>query len=349
MRFPTLVSSPHLKPPTSVGGVMREVLYALVPGVLALVWLFGFGVIWNIIIAAATAYACEAAMLATRKRPVRMFLADCSALVTAVLLGIALPPLAPWWLTVVGTAFAMVFGKHLYGGLGYNPFNPAMLGYVVLLISFPQHMTQWAAPASLVADPLGPLQSLQVILTGVLPPGHSLDALTAATPLDAVKTGLGMAKTLPEIRSGAIWGALGGKGWVWVNVAFLGGGLYLVARRIIGWPIPAGVLTGLAVPAAVYWSADPSTHPGALFQLVSGAAMIGAFFIATDPVSAATTPRGRLYYGLGIGFITWLIRSFAGYPDGIAFAVLLMNMAAPLIDSYTRPRVYGQSRGGRDD
>lgn len=343
MRFATF-SSPHLKPPASVGGMMRQVLYALIPGTAALIWLFGWGVLWNVVLCTLTAAGAEAAMLRLRQRPVRLFLSDYSVAVTGVLLGLALPPLAPWWLPVVGTAFAVIFGKHLYGGLGYNPFNPAMVGYVVLLISFPREMTQWSAPASVADASLGPWASLVFTFTGALPAGVGIDALTAATPLDAVKTGLSLERTLPEIRSGAIWGPVGGKGWAAVNVAFLAGGLYLVARRIIGWQIPAGVLAGIAVPAAIAWLADPSTQPGVLFHLVSGAAMIGAFFIATDPVSAATTPLGRLYYGAGIGLLTWLIRSFAGYPDGIAFAVLLMNMAAPLIDSYTRPRVYGHRR-----
>ncbi|WP_435101621.1 electron transport complex subunit RsxD [Arhodomonas sp. AD133] len=335
--------SPHLRPPTTVAGTMRAVLYALVPGIIALIGFFGMGVVWQLLLGVTTAVATEAAMLRLRGRPLKQFLNDWSAVVTGVLLAVAIPPIAPWWLIVVGTAFALVFAKHLYGGLGYNPFNPAMVGYVVLLIAFPQIMTHWAAPAGLGGSAPGPLTSLQVILGS-----GGLDGITAATPLDQVKTELGLARTLAEIRQGELWGVLGGRGWSWVNLLFLAGGLGLIATRVIGWRIPVGVLAGIVIPAAVHWSADPSTHPGAWFHLVSGGTMLGAFFIATDPVSAATTPRGRLIYGTGIGALTWLIRTYGGYPDGIAFAVLLMNMAAPMIDAYTRPRVYGhrRERGG---
>jgi electron transport complex protein RnfD len=323
---------------------MRQVLYALIPGALALVWAFGWGVIWNVVLATATAVLSEAVMLHLRGRAIRRFLADYSAAVTGVLIGLALPPLAPWWLPVVGTGFAMVFAKHIYGGLGYNPFNPAMVAYVVLLVSFPRLMTQWSAPVSIADARLGPWASLVFTFTRELPAGVGIDAVTGATPLDAVRTGLRRAQTLPEIRSAPIFTAVGGKGWLTANLAFLAGGVYLLARRIIGWRIPLGVLAGVAAPAAGHWVFDPTTHPGMLFHLASGATMIGAFFIATDPVSAATTPAGRLYYGAGIGLLTWIIRTYGGYPDAIAFSVLLMNMTTPLLDYYTQPRVYGHNR-----
>lgn len=334
-------TSPHLRPPGSVDSLMRQVVYALIPGAVALTVLFGYGVIWNVALAVLTALATEALMLTLRRRPLEPFLSDWSAVVTGVLLGLALPPLAPWWLPVFGTAFALVFGKHLYGGLGFNPFNPAMIGYVVLLISFPRQMTQWAAPMGAGFGSLDLLASLRLTFTGGLPAGVTLDSMTAATPLDAVRTGLASALTPAEIQTGPLWRGPGGWGWNIVNALFFAGGLYLIARRVVGWQIPAGLLAGLALPAAIHWLIDPGGNVGAVFHLASGATMIGAFFIATDPVSAATTPRGRLYYGLGIGLLTWIIRTWAGYPDGLAFAVLLMNMAAPLIDNYTRPRPYG--------
>ncbi len=345
MRFPRY-SSPHLRPPVTVGGTMRQVGYGLIPGALVLVWAFGWGVVWNLILTTATAVGTEALMLRLRRRPVRHFLGDYSAVVTGLLIGLALPPLAPWWLPVVGTAFAMVFAKHIYGGLGYNPFNPAMVAYVVLLISFPRLMTQWSAPAGIADAQLGIWDSLVFTITRELPPELTLDAITGATPLDAVRTGLRDARTLPEIRSVPLFTAFGGQGWWLANLAFLAGGIYLLVRRIIGWRIPVSLLAGIALPAAIHWIGDPTTHPGMIFHLFSGATMIGAFFIATDPVSAATTPQGRLVYGAGIGFLTWLIRTFGGYPDAIAFAVLLMNMTGPLLDHYLRPRVYGHSRGG---
>lgn len=320
---------------------MGEVLLALVPGIAAAAAFFGIGVLVNLAVAAATAVGSEALMLRLRRRPVALSLGDYSALVTAALLALALPPLTPWWVTAVGAAFAIVFGKHLYGGLGYNPFNPAMVGYVVLLISFPKEMTLWQAPAGVMDGPVPAMAALTRVFTGHLPAGMSLDAVSMATPLDTVKTQLGMARTLPEIEAGPLFGAMAGHGWQWINLLFLGGGLWLLGRRIVGWRIPAGVLGGLAAMALVFWAADPDLHPGPLFQLLSGGTMLGAFFIATDPVSAATTPRGRLIYGLGIGVLIYVIRTWGGYPDGIAFAVLLMNMAAPLIDGYTAPRVFG--------
>jgi electron transport complex protein RnfD len=337
VRFDT-GSSPFLPPANSVSAVMREVLLALIPGVAALAVFFGIGVVVNLVIAGLTAMACEAAMLTLRGRPVKPSLGDCSALVTAALLAVALPPVAPWWLTVLAVAFALVFGKHLYGGLGYNPFNPAMVGYVVVLIAFPREMTHWLPPAGVAVQGIGPSETLAAIFSGHAP---AVDALTAATPLDAVKTQLGMARSMHEILRGPLWGVLAGRGWEWVNLTFLAGGLWLLYRQIIGWRIPVGLIATLGLLAGVVWTLGPDRTPGLLFHLFSGGTMLGAFFIATDPVSAATTPRGRLIYGAGIGLITYVIRTWGGYPDGIAFAVLLMNMAAPLIDNYTRPRVFG--------
>ena len=340
MRFKT-ETSPHLPGPGAVNVVMGRVLLALAPGALAMVAFFGWGVLVNIVLACVVALASEAAMLRLRGRPLRPFLTDLSALITAVLLALALPQLAPWWLTTIGVAFALIFGKHIYGGLGYNPFNPAMLGYVVLLISFPREMTLWMPPLTVAADHLSLGQTLQAIFTGHLPHGLTMDSLSMATPLDALKTQLGLDHTVSEIHGGAIWGSLAGKGWEWINLLFLGGGLWMIHKRVIGWQIPLGLLGALGVLAFVFWAGDPDLHGSPLYEWLSGGAMLGAFFVATDPISAATTPRGRLIYGFGIGTLTYVIRTWGGYPDGIAFAVLLMNMAAPLIDNYTRPRVYG--------
>lgn len=342
MLFPR-ASSPHLQPATSVALVMRRVLYALVPGTVACIGLFGWGVLTNVIVATVTALASEALMLRLRRRPVRLFLSDYSAVVTALLLALALPALAPWWLTVVSTAFAIVIAKHLYGGLGYNPFNPAMIGYVVALISFPLPMTQWVTPHA--AQDLDPLQAAQFQFTGQLPPGVPLDAVTAATPLDTIKTRLGLKQTIGEIHQGSTaFGSFGADAWEWVNLAFLAGGLWLLYLGVIRWHIPVGLLGGLALAALVFYVFDRDGYPGPMFHLFGGGAMLGAFFIATDPVTASTTDRGRLIYGAGIGILTYVIRTWGGYPDGIAFAVLLMNMAVPTIDHYTQPRVFGTDK-----
>jgi len=263
--------------------------------------------------------------------------------VTAVLLALALPPLAPWWVTVTGTAFAIVVAKQLYGGLGYNPFNPAMVGYVVLLISFPREMTVWPAADVVSGHYAGILESVRIVFTGQ-PVVASLDAFTGATPLDLMKTQLGLNQTVAEAWVSPVFGDFGGKGWEWLGNGFFIGGLWLLYKRVITWHIPVAVLGSLFLMALVFSAYDPGSYPSPLFHLFSGGAMLGAFFIATDPVSAATTPKGRLVYGAGIGILTYVIRTWGGYPDGIAFAVLLMNMATPTIDYYTQPRVLGQEK-----
>ena len=258
-------------------------------------------------------------------------------MVTGVLLALALPPLAPWWIPVIGSGFAIVVAKQLYGGLGYNPFNPAMAGYVVLLISFPLELGRWTPPF----EPLGLPDTLALVFTGTLPAGITIDGLTQATPMDAVKTQLGLNLTISELSGHGLFGHFGARGWEWINASYLLGGLWLLKSRVIQWQIPVGTLAGLFCLALVFYTVDPDTFASPVFQLFSGASMLGAFFIATDPVSASTTPRGRLIFGAGIGMLTFLIRTWGGYPDGMAFAVLLMNMAAPTIDHYTQPRVFG--------
>ena len=344
MRF-EIAAPPHLRPTTTVTRVMADVLLALLPATVAWVWYFGPGVLFNMAVAAAVAVACEAGCVALRGRDPRQQLADLSALVTAVLLAFCLPPLTPWWITATGAAFAIVFAKQLYGGLGFNPFNPAMAGYVVLLVSFPEELTRWLAPAGfdLAAATPGILDTLHVTVTGNLPEGLRWDAIAGATPLDGLRTGLSQMRTVGEIREGAPFGSLGGRGWEWISNWVAIGGFYLLWRRVIRWHIPVAMLLGLAVPATFWWLLDPGLHPPPTFHLFSGATMLCAFFIATDPVSAATSSVGRLVYGAGIGFLVFVIRSWGGYPDGVGFAVLLMNMAVPAIDQFTRPRTYGHA------
>lgn len=325
---------------------MTRVLLALLPGLLLMLWHFGWGVLSNVAIAVLSALVLEWAMLRARGRPARRALLDGSAVVTALLLALALPPLAPWWLVMVGMVFAIVIAKHLYGGLGYNLFNPAMVGYAALLISFPKWMTLWPLPASLMPDGFGFFAALHFSLSGQLPAELGLDAITGATPLDSLKTGLGLGRSMAEIRGQPQFGLLAGKGWEWVSLGYLAGGLWLVRRKAADWRIPAGFLGALAAISLGFWLVDGARHAAPWLHLMGGATMLGAFFIATDPVTAATTPRGRLLYGAAIGTLVWIIRTYGGYPDGVAFAVLLMNMAVPLIDQYTRPRVYGHGAGG---
>ena len=341
---PPILSSPHVARVNRVDRVMLDLLLALIPGLIAMTWFFGWGTLINCVLAVTFAVAAESIVMRLRGRSPLLALRDLSAVVTAVLFALSVSPTLPWWLTLIGMVFAIVLVKQLYGGLGYNPFNPAMAAYVLLLISYPVAMTTWLAPAGLATQHLSFLQSLQLILTGSLPPELAWDALTSATPLDAMRGQLDLGRTLAQIGDSQTWGWLGGRGWEWVGAAFLLGGLYLLWRRTITWHIPASMLLGLTLTAALFWALDPQTHPDPLFHLFSGAAMLGAFFIATDPVTACTTKIGQLIFGASIGVLVYIIRSWGGYPDAVAFAVLLLNIAAPTIDYYTQPRVFGHGR-----
>ena len=340
MQFATN-SSPHLHGENGVQKVMAQVLLALLPGTAAMWWLFGWGVLINIAIAVATALLSEWLFMRARGRDPWPVLSDLSGVLTAWLLALALPPLLPWWQTVIGSAFAIVIAKQLFGGLGYNPFNPAMAGYVLLLVSFPATMTRWFPPEMLADYSLTLGEALRAVFTSLPPQGQTWDALTSATPLDVMRTELNQNRMISEIRTSPLWGDFGGRGWEWVGNAFLVGGLFLLWRRVISWRIPVSMLGTLLLMAGIFWMIDPATHPFPAFHLFSGAAILGAFFIATDPVSASTTPRGQLIFGALIGFFVFVIRTWGGYPDAVAFAVLLMNMAAPTIDHYTQPKVFG--------
>ncbi len=338
--------SPHIHSGLHVSSLMLQVIAALIPAIVCYTWFFGWGLIINGAIAVLTALASEALMLKLRKRPLKPFLGDGSAVLSALLLAFCIPPLAPWWITVLGVAFALIVGKHLYGGLGYNPFNPAMVGYVMLLISFPLEMTRWMPPFILEQLEIGFIDTLGVIFFSHLPYGLSIDALSAATPLDAMKTDLGLSNTVSEIlANNALFGDFAGTGWEWVGNWLLLGGMYLIYKRVISWQIPLAVIGSLFVISTFFFLMDGDTYPSPLFHIFGGATILAAFFIATDPVSASTTPRGRILYGIGIGVIIYVIRTWGSYPDAVAFAVLLMNMAAPTLDYYTQPRVYGHARG----
>ncbi len=345
MRFEP-ATPPHLRPATSVTRLMADVLLALIPAAVAYIWYFGPGLLFNMIIATAVAMAAESAVLVLRGRRPGPQLADLSVVVTAILLAFALPPLTPWWVTATAAFFAVVFGKQLYGGLGYNPLNPAMVGYVVVLISFPAHMTQWLPPGGFGLAGSRPdfVASLSYVLSGEFPQGISWDVIGGATPLDNVKTQLGLMRTVEEVRTEPLYGVFGAHGWEWINNYIILGGIWLLYRKVIRWQIPVAVLLGLLAPATLFYLIEPGSYPPPSFHLFSGAALLGAFFIATDPVSAATSNKGRLIFGAGIGVLTYVIRTWGGYPDGVAFAVLLMNMAVPAIDHYTVPRSYGREQ-----
>ncbi len=340
MRFDT-GGSPHIRGDNRVSRMMLKVLLALLPAVAVHVWLFGWGIVVQLLLASGAALGMEAAMLHLRRRPVRPFLADLSAVVTAWLLVLSLPPLLPWWATLTGVFFAIVMAKHLYGGLGYNPFNPAMIGFVVLLVAFPREVTGWLLPVGLDGWQPGLTDAARAIFTGRLPAGLSWDAISQATPLDLLRQGVQNHWTMAEIQASPAFGVLAGEGWQWLSLAYALGGLWLLQQRVADWRVPAGVFTAVVALSGPAWLFWPETNPTPIQHLFHGGLMLGAFFIATDPVSGSTTPRGRFLFGLGVGLLVLLIRRWGAYPDGVAFAVLLMNLAVPWIDRYTRPRVFG--------
>ncbi len=322
---------------------MGMVLLTLTPALFVQSIYFGPGLWIQLSLALLTALACEASALAIRHKPLMAPLTDCSVLITATLLAMSMPPLAPWWLIVSAVAFAVLLGKHAFGGLGLNTFNPAMLGYAVLLVSFPKQMTTWLPAQHMQATNLTLSQTAQAIFSDTLPESLTVDILSGASPLAAIKSGLSQRQTIEEIFTQPIFSSLAGQGGQWVSLSILLGGLCLLAMKIIRWQISTGVLLGLGLCAWIMHQLDPGQHAGVLFHLFSGATMLCAFFIATDPVTAATSPRGRFVYGLGIGALTYIIRDFGSYHDGVAFAVLLMNLAVPLIDKFTIPRAYGRA------
>ena len=316
--------TPSMRAARSVPETMGLVLLALLPGVAAMTLFFGPGVLRQIALAVGFALALEAMMLRLRGAPLRPALGDLSAPLAAMLAALALPPTAPWWMNLVGVAAAIVVAKHLFGGLGHNPFNPAMVGVAVVVVAFPYEYTRWIAPGQ-------------------------WDTLAQATPLDLVRQQVRQGFTLAEIRTDPAFGAFGGRGWAWVAGAYALGGAFLLWKRVIPWQTPAAVLGTTVLLSLPLWLYDPGLHPSPVAHLLSGALVMAAFFIATDPVSGCTTPRGRLAFGAGVAVLTLAIRRWGGYPDGVAFAVLLMNSAAPLIDRLARPRWHGEAKRERSD
>lgn len=337
------ITSPHTHGPLTTSQVMRLVIYATLPGAFTLAYFFGVGVFFNLLIASVSALAFEAAVLKLRKRPVAFYLRDYSALVTAFLLGLSLPPYCPWWLVVVGSFCAIVLAKQLYGGMGLNPFNPAMVAYVILLVSFPIPMTQWPTPGNMDGtQAISLTDSVSKIFFG-----QPIDGYASATVLDAMKQNASLSldefyKQQPLLIKGYIASA----GWEWVNIAFLAGGLFLLYKKIFTWHAPISMLLALALMAGIFYDNGSSNSGGSpVYHLLSGATMLGAFFIVTDPVTSAVSKKGRIIYGAAIGILIYVIRVWGkGYPDGVAFAVLFLNFAAPFIDYYTTPRTYGHAK-----
>lgn len=342
------VAAPHTTTTNSPGRIMVLVMMALAPATLYGFWLNGWPAVYLWALTVASAMFGEAFCLRLMNREAGPALGDGSAALTGWLLAVSLPPWAPWWIGVFGGLFATVLGKQIFGGLGQNLFNPAMVARVALLISFPVQMTAWVSPLPMFSlGAPGPLDGLLIMLKGMPP---ALDAVTSATTLGFAKTELSRGVDLfqsaihaPALSfMGSRPGSLGETA-AWLVLA---GGAALMALRIITWHIPVAMLAGIAIPAAILHAVDPARYLDMGSHLLSGGAMIGAFFIATDYVTSPNAPRGQLIFGFGCGLLTYIIRTWAGYPEGVAFAVLLMNSMTPIIDTYFKPRIYGRDRKG---
>lgn len=321
-----LLSAPHIHSGMTVNRLMRQVIIGLFPALMLGLYLFGeqalILVTASLIAGLITEWLCQKC----QDKPMGS-LSDSSAIVTILLLVMSLPPHFPWYLGAFGAAISIVLGKQVYGGLGQNLFNPAMLARVVLLISFPVEMTDWPAP-----DPVLPA------LPGL---NDVIDAYTGATTLGAVmETGSSFVqlKLLP-LLFGISPGSLGES-----PLLLLLGGLWMGYKKVIDWRISINVIVGCILPAAICWWVSPETVLTPLAQLSSGGLMLAAFFIATDPVTSPTTPIGRVWYGLGCGFLIFLIRIYGAYPEGVAFAILLMNAVSPLIETTSKQRTYGETK-----
>ncbi len=342
--------SPHTHGTLNVTRIMLTVWLALLPASVYAIYLFGWPVLNLFLITVTTALLSEAATLWLAGKDVRNGISDGSGLLTAWLLAMTLPPWAPWWIAVVGAVFAVVVGKQVFGGIGQNLFNPAMLGRVALLIAFPLEMTTWVNPQPLFTEAApGFINSLAITFNGL----SNIDAVSGATVLGHMKTELGrgvpLAEVLPgffSLQQGAM-GAMRGSLGETSALLILIGGIFLLLRRLITWHIPVAMLASVTVLATLMHLIDPARYADASVHLLSGALILGAFFIATDPVGSPSTPRGQLIFGAACGALIYIIRTWAGFPEGVAFAVLLMNAATPLIDHYFRPRIYGRSSDGK--
>lgn len=355
-----MISSPHTHSSNLTVNFMLWVIAAMLPALVVQWYFFGYGVLIQVAVAVVLAVLIEIGVAKLRQKPTAFYLADMSGVLSALILAMAIPPYSPYWLTLIGVVVALLLAKHVYGGLGQNLFNPAMIGYALLLISFPLQMTSWLPNLTLLNEPPTFSDSISLIFTGVTTDGFtihqligSVDGITQATPLDSAKTVLAGytancekdSLCLVQLLHSPIFAGEFATGWWQVNVAFLLGGLVLIYKRIIHWQIPAAMLVTFFLLSAVTDLLLPAKYLGSFSHLLSGAMMFGAFFIATDPVSASITPKGKLIFGALVGLLVYLIRYFGNYPDGVAFAVLLANICVPLIDHYTQPRLYGTKLG----
>jgi electron transport complex protein RnfD len=350
----TLAASPHAHAPVSVGRTMGLVMLALVPATLFGLYQFGWPAIFVFAITLGSALAFEALSLLIAGRPVRPALMDGSALLTGWILAVTLPPWAPWWIGVLGGMLAVVLGKQVFGGIGQNLFNPAMVARVALLISFPLEMTRFVYPRPLFsADAVSFSDALAITFGSLQGDAAFWDGVTGASIMSHVRTevgqGQGLAEALAEVYDpvAALLGHVPGSLGETSALLLLLGGLFLIYKRVIGWTVPVTVLGSVVLLATVMSLLGPDRYPGPLYHLLTGGTMLCAFFIATDPVTSPVSRTGQIVFGAGVGALIYAIRTWGGYPEGVAFAVLLMNACTPMIDHYIKPRVYGRDRRGK--
>ncbi|MDP8257292.1 MAG: RnfABCDGE type electron transport complex subunit D [Candidatus Alcyoniella australis] len=322
--------SPHIRQPESTRRIMLWVIVALLPAALYGVYLFGANAALVLVLCTGFAVVLEALWQRMIGRP--MVVGDGSAALTGLLLALNLPPNAPWWMCLIGAAVAVIVAKGVFGGLGQNVFNPALVARVFLLISFPVQMTDYAPPAA----PFGT--------------GAAVDAASYATPLAAMKEQLLTSGVLGPLEHGftrlsGITGNMGGSLGEMSFLLLLLGGAFLLVRRVITWQIPASFIGTVVALTGLMHVIDPARYADPLFHLVTGGLMLGAFFMATDYVTSPMTAKGQLIFGVLCGLLTVVIRLWGGYPEGVSFAILLGNAAVPLIDRYTMPKVFGSTRG----
>ena len=319
----TVSPSPHIHSGDSARKIMYRVVFAMMPAALWSVFVFGIGALYVTLVAVTACFVFEY-VIQKYLLKVKPSLSDGSALVTGILLAFNVPSNLPWWIIVIGALAAIGIGKLSFGGLGNNIFNPALVGRVFLLISFPVQMTSW--PVTVQAE---------------------TDGLTAATPLEIIKEGLTngipvskISGSLPEATE-MLFGYMGGSLGEVSALLLILGGIYLLFKKVITWHIPVSVIVSVALIATIFWMVDPQKYVNPLYHVLTGGLMLGAIFMATDLVTSPMTPKGQIIFGAGIGIITISIRLFGAYPEGVSFAILIMYAFTPLINTYVKPKRFG--------
>lgn len=329
MNLLTVSGSPHVHGGLSVKKIMYGVVIAMVPAILTSVYYFGLDALRILLISVLACYLFEYVI---QKYLIKgpLTINDGSALVTGILLAFNVPANLPWWILVIGALVSIGMGKMSFGGLGKNPFNPALVGRVFLLISFPVQMTSWPVPKPLFSTPVS-------------------DAVTGPTPLGIVKEGLRSGMSVDEVMSQVpgyaqeLFGNMGGSLGEVSALALIIGGVYMLVKRIITWEIPASFLLSVVLFTGILWMIDPTQYVDPLFHLVTGGIMLGVFYMATDMVSSPMSRGGQLVFGAGVGIITIVIRIWGAYPEGVSFAILIMNAFVPLINRGMKPKRFGET------